>query len=189
MRCRQAYAVTCAQSGHRRYSNGRSLQQSSLKLLPHQQVFYHSTKQSHTNKVHRCSLSVSCGAMPQMLSIPSWSLPGNSQVSWSGMFQIGTRQNGHSQCTTCRSKRLHDGTAGSGGKLFLLMCKQKLCTKHADDLFFPLLHDMHFMSEFFINVRRQVSKQCCLCSRCCTACVAGIERSETLHHAAREDYH
>ncbi|DBA74521.1 TPA: hypothetical protein ACH3X2_000978 [Trebouxia sp. C0005] len=46
--------------------------------------------QAHTIKLRRCSLSVSCGALPQMLSLPSWSLPGNSQMSWSGMFQIGS---------------------------------------------------------------------------------------------------
>jgi len=99
--------VTCAQNGHRGHSNRRSLQRSSPLHLPCQQVFYYSRMQAHTNKLHRYSFSVACGALPEILSFPSWSLPGNSQVSWSGMFQIGKWQNGQRQCMICRSKRLH----------------------------------------------------------------------------------
>jgi len=51
-------------------------------------------------------------------------------------------------------------------KLCLPMCKQELCTKHADDSSLSLLHDMRSMSKFSsIKLRRQASKQCSPCPR------------------------
>lgn len=93
--CRQATASPSVHYAHTACTGTRSLRHSLLLRLQ-DQAYSLSRQSACSRKARNQNVHTMCSALPPVPSFQNLALPGNAQVSWPGMFQIGSKTGFHS---------------------------------------------------------------------------------------------